>query len=102
MFYVWMTFLTAIFLVGAERLGHAGSRRHATSTNMSDHVSRALYIATSTFLVGLRRAARHDGHPRPISITMKRCTTSRSSVSCSPSLRSLWRLCLSLLRPRAA
>lgn len=52
MFYVWMTLLTAVFLVGA----HAWAvqvRDGMYLTNMSDHVSWGLYIANFTFLVGL-------------------------------------------------
>lgn len=51
-FYVWMTFLTAIFLVGANAWA-TQVRDGMQLTNMSDHVSWALYIANFTFLVGL-------------------------------------------------
>lgn len=51
-FYVWMTVLTAVFLVGAN--GWAVQVRDGMQvTNMSDHVSWGLYIANFTFLVGL-------------------------------------------------
>ncbi len=51
-FYVWMTFLTAIFLVGANAWA-VQVRDGMHLTNMSDHVSWALYIANFTFIVGL-------------------------------------------------
>ena len=51
-FYVWMTVLTAIFLVGANAWA-VQVRDGMYLTNMSDHVSWALYIANFTFLVGL-------------------------------------------------
>ncbi len=51
-FYVWMTFLTAIFLVGANAWA-VQVRDGLELTNMSDHVSWGLYIANFTFLVGL-------------------------------------------------
>ena len=51
-FYVWMTILTAIFLVGANAWA-VQVRDGMAVTNMSDHVSWALYIANFTFLVGL-------------------------------------------------
>lgn len=51
-FYVWMTALTAIFLVGANAWAvQVRDGMHLTS--MSDHVSWGLYIANFTFLVGL-------------------------------------------------
>ncbi|MBA4150242.1 MAG: polysulfide reductase NrfD [Verrucomicrobia bacterium] len=52
LFYVWMTVLTAIALVGT----HAWAvqvRDGMALTNMSDHVSWGLYIANFTFGVGL-------------------------------------------------
>ena len=52
MFYVWMTFLTCVFVVGA----HAWATQVAQGmivTAMTDHVSWGLYIANFTFLVGL-------------------------------------------------
>jgi Ni/Fe-hydrogenase subunit HybB-like protein len=52
MFYVWMTSLTAIFLVGANAWA-VQVRDGMYLTNMSDHVSWGLYIANFTFLVGL-------------------------------------------------
>lgn len=51
-FYIWMTVLTAIFLVGANAWA-VQVRDGMYLTNMSDHVSWALYIANFTFLVGL-------------------------------------------------
>ncbi|MDZ4402522.1 sulfate reduction electron transfer complex DsrMKJOP subunit DsrP [Prosthecobacter sp.] len=51
-FYVWMTLLTAIFLVGANAWA-IQVRDGMAVTGMSDHVSWALYIANFTFLVGL-------------------------------------------------
>ncbi|MBA2661013.1 MAG: polysulfide reductase NrfD [Bradymonadaceae bacterium] len=51
-FYVWMTFLTALALVGANAYAHQVVEGMAI-TNMTDHVSWGLYIANFTFLVGL-------------------------------------------------
>lgn len=51
-FYVWMTVLTAIFLVGANAWA-VQARDGMAVTAMSDHVSWGLYIANFTFLVGL-------------------------------------------------
>jgi molybdopterin-containing oxidoreductase family membrane subunit len=51
-FYVWMTVLTGIFLVGANAWS-VQVRDGMQVTNMSDHVSWGLYIANFTFLVGL-------------------------------------------------
>jgi len=51
-FYVWMTLLTAIFLVGANAWA-VQVRDGMALTAMSDHVSWGLYIANFTFLVGL-------------------------------------------------
>jgi Ni/Fe-hydrogenase subunit HybB-like protein len=51
-FYVWMTFLTAVALVGANAWA-TQVRDGMGLTNMSDHVSWGLYIANFTFLVGL-------------------------------------------------
>jgi molybdopterin-containing oxidoreductase family membrane subunit len=51
-FYVWMTVLTAVFLVGANAWA-VQVRDGMQVTNMSDHVSWGLYIANFTFLVGL-------------------------------------------------
>lgn len=51
-FYVWMTLMTAIFLVGANAWA-TQVRDGMQLTNMSEHVSWALYIANFTFLVGL-------------------------------------------------
>jgi len=51
-FYVWMTVLTCVFLVGA----HAWALQVEMGMNvtaMNDHVSWGLYIANFTFLVGL-------------------------------------------------
>jgi Ni/Fe-hydrogenase subunit HybB-like protein len=52
MFYVWMTVLTAVALVGANAWAMQ-VRDGMALTNMSDHVSWGLYIANFTFLVGL-------------------------------------------------
>ncbi len=51
-FYVWMTLLTAIFLVGANAWA-VQERDGMAVTAMSDHVSWGLYIANFTFIVGL-------------------------------------------------
>lgn len=51
-FYVWMTVLTAVFLVGANAWA-IQVRDGMQVTSMSDHVSWGLYIANFTFLVGL-------------------------------------------------
>lgn len=51
-FYVWMTLLTAICLVGANAWAHQVTMGMAV-TGMSDHVSWGLYIANFTFAVGL-------------------------------------------------
>ena len=51
-FYVWMTLLTAVFLVGANAWA-LQVRDGMAVTAMSDHVSWGLYIANFTFLVGL-------------------------------------------------
>ncbi len=51
-FYVWMTFLTAVALVGANAWA-TQVRDGMGLTHMSDHVSWGLYIANFTFLVGL-------------------------------------------------
>jgi Ni/Fe-hydrogenase subunit HybB-like protein len=51
-FYVWMTLLTAVFLVGANAWA-VQVRDGMQVTHMSDHVSWGLYIANFTFLVGL-------------------------------------------------
>jgi molybdopterin-containing oxidoreductase family membrane subunit len=55
-FYLWMTALTAIALVGANQWAHqvAGGM---VVTNLSDHVSWGLYIANFTFGVGLAAGA---------------------------------------------
>ena len=52
LFYAWMTFLTALFLVGANAWAHQVSQGMIT-THMTDHVSWGLYIANFTFMVGL-------------------------------------------------
>lgn len=52
LFYVWMTVLTALALVGVN----AWARQIVDgmiTTNMTDHVSWGIYIANFTFLVGL-------------------------------------------------
>ncbi len=51
-FYVWMIFLTAVALVGANAWA-IQVRDGMGITHMSDHVSWGLYIANFTFLVGL-------------------------------------------------
>lgn len=51
-FYVWMVFLTAVALVGANAWA-IQVRDGMGVTHMSDHVSWGLYIANFTFLVGL-------------------------------------------------
>ncbi len=55
-FYVWMTVLTAIALVGANAWAHQMVRGMAV-TGMTDHVSWGLYIANFTFGVGLAAGA---------------------------------------------
>jgi len=55
-FYVWMTALTAIALVGANAWAQqTANGMHVTS--MTDHVSWGLYIANFTFGVGLAAGA---------------------------------------------
>ena len=51
-FYLWMTVLTAIALVGANAWA-VQVRDGMAVTGMTDHVSWGLYIANFTFLVGL-------------------------------------------------
>ncbi len=51
-FYAWMTFLTAVALVGANAWA-VQVRDGMARTNMTDHVSWGLYIANFTFCVGL-------------------------------------------------
>jgi Ni/Fe-hydrogenase subunit HybB-like protein len=55
-FYVWMTVLTAIALVGVNAWAHQVVGGMG-STNMTDHVSWGLYIANFTFAVGLAAGA---------------------------------------------
>ncbi len=55
-FYVWMTTLTVLALVGANAWAHQVAEG-MTVTNMSDHVSWGLYIANFTFGVGLAAGA---------------------------------------------
>ncbi len=55
-FYAWMTFLTAVWLVGV----HAWAvqvRDGMILTHMTDHVSWGLYIANFTFMVGVAAGA---------------------------------------------
>lgn len=52
LFYAWMIFLTAIFLVGANAWAQQVARGMGL-THMSDHVSWGLYIANFTFMVGV-------------------------------------------------
>jgi Ni/Fe-hydrogenase subunit HybB-like protein len=51
-FYLWMTVLTAVALVGANAWA-VQVRDGMVRTNMTDHVSWGLYIANFTFCVGL-------------------------------------------------
>ncbi len=51
-FYLWMTILTCVALVGANAWAHQMVGGMAV-TNMSDHVSWGLYIANFTYMVGL-------------------------------------------------
>jgi Ni/Fe-hydrogenase subunit HybB-like protein len=55
-FYVWMTLLTAVALVGFNAWAHQLASGMAI-TGMSDHVSWGLYIANFTFGVGLAAGA---------------------------------------------
>ncbi|MCC6646039.1 MAG: polysulfide reductase NrfD [Polyangiaceae bacterium] len=55
-FYVWMTVLSAIALVGANAWAHQLAEGMAL-TGMTDHVSWGLYIANFTFGVGLAAGA---------------------------------------------
>jgi molybdopterin-containing oxidoreductase family membrane subunit len=52
MFYVWMTFLTAVALVGLNAYAHQLADGMVL-THMTDHVSWGLYIGNFTFTVGL-------------------------------------------------
>jgi molybdopterin-containing oxidoreductase family membrane subunit len=56
LFYAWMTFLTAIALVGANAWAHQLAQGMQI-TAMTDHVSWGLYIANFTFGVGLAAGA---------------------------------------------
>lgn len=56
LFYGWMTFLTAIALVGANAWA-VQVRDGMGVTGMSDHVSWGLYIANFTFFVGVAAGA---------------------------------------------
>jgi len=56
LFYTWMTFLTAVALVGVNAWAHQLANGMIL-TNMTDHVSWGLYIANFTFLVGLAAGA---------------------------------------------
>jgi Ni/Fe-hydrogenase subunit HybB-like protein len=51
-FYAWMTFLTAVALVGANAWAHQVTSGMIV-THMTDHVSWGLYIANFTFMVGV-------------------------------------------------
>lgn len=51
-FYAWMTFLTAVALVGANAWAHQVVEG-MIHTNMTDHVSWGIYIANFTFMVGV-------------------------------------------------
>src|SRR5690554_7426913 len=52
LFYAWMTFLTALALVGLKGWAHQVGDGMSL-TGMGDHVSWGLYIANFTFMVGL-------------------------------------------------
>ncbi len=52
LFYAWMTFLTAVALVGANAWAQQVSQGMVL-THMTDHVSWGLYIANFTFVVGV-------------------------------------------------
>jgi molybdopterin-containing oxidoreductase family membrane subunit len=52
LFYVWMTLLTAMALVGLNAWSHQMADGLVLS-NMTDHVSWGIYIANFTFMVGL-------------------------------------------------
>lgn len=56
LFYAWMTFLTAVFLVGVNAWAHQVNAGMIT-TNMTDHVSWGLYISNFTYMVGLAAGA---------------------------------------------
>jgi len=56
LFYLWMTGLTAVALVGANAWANQMAEGMVL-TNMSDHVSWGLYIANFTFGVGLAAGA---------------------------------------------
>ncbi len=56
LFYAWMTFLTAVALVGANAWAHQLALGMQI-TAMTDHVSWGLYIANFTFGVGLAAGA---------------------------------------------
>jgi Ni/Fe-hydrogenase subunit HybB-like protein len=56
LFYAWMTFLTAVALVGANAWAHQLAQGMQL-TAMTDHVSWGLYIANFTFGVGLAAGA---------------------------------------------
>ncbi len=51
-FYIWMTFLTAVALVGVNAWAHQVTSGMIV-TNLTDHVSWGFYIANFTFGVGL-------------------------------------------------
>ncbi len=51
-FYAWMTFLTAVALVGANAWANQVAQGMIL-THMTDHVSWGLYIANFTFMVGV-------------------------------------------------
>ena len=61
-FYVWMTFLTAIFLVGANAWA-VQVRDGMHLTNMSDHVSWGALHREFYLSGGIGGGGRHDGHP---------------------------------------
>ena len=55
-FYMWMTVLTAVFLVGVNAYAHQVVEGQGL-TAMSDHVSWGMYIGNFTFAVGLAAGA---------------------------------------------
>ena len=57
LFYIWMSLLTAVALVGANSWAHQVVDGMGPSTAMTDHVSWGLYIANFTFMVGVAAGA---------------------------------------------
>jgi len=56
LFYVWMTVLTAVFLVGVNAFAHQTADGLGI-TALTDHVSWGMYIGNFTFAVGLAAGA---------------------------------------------